>query len=89
MHVRRFWCQVCALTIARWNVLWGGLRLFTALFWCTLVLHVMRHSLRVFSMRLAQASGKENAPAEVEGTEVPSPFTASVWEVSANILISV
>ncbi|KAK9838176.1 hypothetical protein WJX81_006705 [Elliptochloris bilobata] len=29
----------------------------------------------------AKASGKEAAPAEVEGTEVPSPFTASVWEV--------
>ena len=43
----------------------------------------------MLSVRLAQASGKDNAPAEVEGTEVPSPFTASVWEVSADMLISV
>ncbi len=30
-----------------------------------------------------QASGAGNAPAEVEGLEVASPFTANVWEVSS------
>ena len=34
------------------------------------------------TMRWKQANGREDAPAEVEGMEVPSPFTASVWEVS-------
>ena len=30
-----------------------------------------------------QASGAGNAPAEVDGLEVASPFTANVWEVGS------